>query len=349
MPDRPPVLTRVVARLRVETRDCGLWLGTHWGRRLCSGALLWGLVLIAAGACADRSRAASAGSEGPAQSPGSRDIHIAVGEEAREDQVCIKGRIIIDGTARRNVLAIGGEVGLYGVVKGDVISVGASVRMGPKAVIEGDLVCFGSSLDRAEGSQVLGETIYVNTPRELIDPLLSRLEWNPLAYRWSPLLVGAKVVMLCTWFLMGALVIVAFPVQVKFTADEIPVHFVRFGIIGLLWVATLLLTALFLAFLALLLVGIPLLLLLIVFAIVIKIFGNICIYYSVGSRLARALGWHRAHEVLHMLLGLALLGFIQFVPIVGWMVWSLLGIIGMGAALATKFGTGQPWLSRKKT
>ena len=295
------------------------------------------------------SSTASLSSEGPDQKPSGRDIHIAVGEEATEDQVCIKGHIVIDGTARRNVLVIGGEVGLYGVVKGDVISVGALVKMGPKAVIDGDLVCFGSSLDRADGSQVLGETIYVNTPRELLDPLLSRLEWNPLEYRWSPLLVGAKVVMLFTWFLIGVVVIVAFPAQVKFTADEIPVHFVRFGLIGLLWLATLLLTALFLAFLALLLVGIPLLLLLIVFAIVIKIFGNVCIYYSVGTRLGSALGWRGAHEVLHMLLGLALLGFVQFVPIVGWVVWSLLGIVGMGAALATKFGTGQPWLSRRKS
>lgn len=280
--------------------------------------------------------------------PLQREIHIGINEEAREDLVAFGGHIRVDGTARRNILVIGGKLELNGTTAGDVVAVGADVSLGATAVIQGDMICIGPRPQRAEGSKVLGEFVYINTPSELSERMRHELtSLSPFHYNWTPLIVGFKLVALFTWFLISAVVVLAFPGQVKSTAAEIPQHFARFGLIGFLWFLSLVVTTIILALLCAILIGIPLLLLFIVFVILIKVFGNVSIYYAVGIRVLNALGWRGQSDVLAVLAGLALLGLVQFLPVIGWIIWTVLGLVGMGATLATKFGTGQPWLQRR--
>lgn len=279
--------------------------------------------------------------------PLQREIHIASGEEAREDLVAIGGHISVDGIARKTVAAIGGSLELNGTADGDVVGVGADVRLGPHAVVRGDLVCIGPKPLRAEGSRVMGEFVYIKTSEELGDWLIKAVSFDPLKQSWSPLVVGIRIIMLFTWFLIAAAVVLAFPVQIRHTASEIPAHFGRFAVVGFIWFLALIVMVVLLALLCLVLVGIPLLLLLSVFAVLIKVFGNVSIYYFCGTRILNALRWDANSDVLAVLAGLSLLGLVQFLPVIGWLIWTILGIIGMGATLATKFGTGQPWFSPK--
>lgn len=281
------------------------------------------------------------------QQPLQREIHIASGEEVNEDLVAIGGHITVDGTARRTVAAIGGSLELNGTAEGDVVGVGADVKLGPHAIVRGDLVCVGPKPQRAEGSRVLGEFVYIKTSEELGDWLIKAVSFDPLKQSWTPLVVGIRIIMLFTWFLIAAAVVLAFPVQIRHTASEIPAHFGRFALVGFLWFMALIVMVALLALLCLVLVGIPLLLLLSVFAVLIKVFGNVSIYYFCGTRILGALRWGANSDVLAVLVGLSLLGLVQFLPVIGWLIWTILGIIGMGATLATKFGTGQPWFAPK--
>ena len=279
--------------------------------------------------------------------PFTKDIHLVKGQETQRDLVSIGGRIIVDGNAKQDVVVVGGTLEVNGSVGGNVVAIGAPVKLGAHAVLKNDLTCFGATLDRAEGAQILGETVYINSPNELVNRLFKELSIAPfLKSDWTAIVIGIKLMLLFTWFLIATCIVLAFPNQVKMTSEEIGRNFLRFGLIGLLGFASLTVLIIILAMLCLVIIGIPLLILLIVFAILIKLFGNVSIFYFFGNRLLNALKWRGESSVFVVMAGLAFLGLIEFIPIIGGLAWTILSIIGIGATLATKFGTGQPWLSR---
>lgn len=280
-----------------------------------------------------------------AESQLQRDIYVAAGETAREHLVVLGGVIRIDGTAQRDVIAIGGSVEINGTAAGNVVCIGASLSLGPSAHVQRDAICIGPKPLRAEGSRVDGQFVFIATPKELHEEILSSFPINPFDYKWSPLIIGLKLVVLFCWFLIGAVVTLAFPVQVRYAADEIKTHWLRFFLTGFIWILACIVVAVVFGLLCVILIGIPLLLLLIVFAVMIKVFGNVAVYYLLGTRVLKALKWGGTPDVTAVLAGLALLGLLSFMPVVGTIVWTAIGILGMGAALSTKFGTGQPWVS----
>jgi len=284
---------------------------------------------------------------GDPNEPLAQDIHLTVGDETERDLASVGGHIVVDGVAGGHVIAIGGSVTVNGTVEADVVSIGATVQLGPRSVVKGGLLCLGASLKKEHGAQVLGETVYLSSPNEVVSRLARELSIFSLRREWSPLAIGIRLVILFTWFLIATVILLAFPGQVKTAAEETSRHFLKFGLIGLLWSAALVVTAILLVFLSLVIIGIPLLLLLFFFAILIKLFGNVSIYYLCGTRFLSAVGYRGGPNILPVLTGLVLLGVIQFIPYVGGLVWMLLSLVGMGAALATKFGTGQLWFSRK--
>ena len=45
-----------------------------------------------------------------------------------------------------------------------------------------------------------------------------------------------------------------------------------------------------------------------------------------------------------VVLGLVLLGGVKMLPFLGTWVWTVASLVGIGAALSTKFGRREPWL-----
>jgi hypothetical protein len=50
-----------------------------------------------------------------------------------------------------------------------------------------------------------------------------------------------------------------------------------------------------------------------------------------------------------VVLGLLLLGLVRMIPVVGGVVWMTASLMGLGSALATKFGRREPWFLAVQT
>ncbi|HSN88369.1 MAG TPA: hypothetical protein VL025_16530, partial [Thermoanaerobaculia bacterium] len=79
-------------------------------------------------------------------------------------------------------------------------------------------------------------------------------------------------------------------------------------------------------------------------ALILKLWGMVAVFYALGDWLGRRLLRRRRMRPLNAAtLGLVAMGILKFLPYVGIWAWTAATLIGMGAALTTKFGRQEPW------
>ena len=115
---------------------------------------------------------------------------------------------------------------------------------------------------------------------------------------------------------------------------------------GLLALVCFTIFVVFAAVLCLVLIGIPILMSLTAIGMAVKVFGRVVILFLFGESLAAALNKKQVTPVGGVLLGLLVFGFIGFIPVLGFLFTSVLGIFAWGITLRTKFGTVENWFRR---
>lgn len=281
----------------------------------------------------------------------------------REGETLDGSLIVMGGNAtlqsgslvRRDVVILGGNLLVQGTVGGDVNVVGGLVTLESGAVVEGDVNTLSGQLLRDEGAQVEGEIndslalalpfIYANPARieipnfngELVAPFTTA----------SPLSTGIGIVGGILWWLgrsfiwaiLALLVGLFMPQHAQRAASAATAKPVVAGGLGCL---TLLIAPAVLFLLILTICGIPIGLLGLFFLLAAWAFGIIALGLETGKRLARLLKQDWALPVSAMagtfLLTLLVNGVGALVPCVGWLAPVLVGMVGLGAALVTRFG-----------
>ena len=96
------------------------------------------------------------------------------------------------------------------------------------------------------------------------------------------------------------------------------------------------------------LVGVPLVALVILAALVLKLWGMIAVFCWLGGAVRRAVRrgvrLHQTAVLQNVVVGLMILGVLKLVPWLGIWVWTAATLIGVGASLTTKFGRQEAWL-----
>lgn len=98
-------------------------------------------------------------------------------------------------------------------------------------------------------------------------------------------------------------------------------------------------------------IGIPVAIFLAVCLPVLGLIGIIVMALFTGQQLDQALGnsypsFVDNRPIIQGLKGIVLIWIVKAIPFVGWLVWPLAALIGMGTALGTRFGTNRPWFKR---
>jgi hypothetical protein len=289
-----------------------------------------------------QSPASSSEAGSPAAVGSDRDpaLVLAEGSVARRQMVAIGRDLEVRGEALADAVAFDGSVAVTGRVAGDVVVLGGDARLAPTARVGGDVYVLGGTLEAAPGAVIGGRS--VSYP-DASAAWLTLIEGPALGLSAaSPLVVAGKLALLAAWL---ALVIAFFATsgrEVLSTSrgvSEQPLRSFATGVVGVL---ALLLTALLFTAFAAALVGVPLLVLAVILAVVLKLWGMVAVFHALGDWLARRFG--RRPRALHAAtLGLAVLGLIKLVPYLGIWVWTAATFIGVGAALDTKLGRREPW------
>ncbi len=286
-------------------------------------------------------QATAAPSPDDASSAGQVALRLAKGSVARHQLVAIGRDLILDGEAQADVAAIEGSVEISGSVTGDVVVLGGDARLATSARIAGDVFVLGGTISAAPGARIEGRSV---SYRNASVAWMTLLEGPSLGLESrSTVVVGAKLALLAAWSALLMLLFAACGRQLISTADQIKGEPFRGFATGLVGVLALVLTALFFSAFAGALIGVPLLVLVVLAALALKLWGMVAVFYALGDFILTRVFRRRMRPASAATLGLLLLGLVKFVPYLGVWAWTIATLIGVGATLATKFGSREPW------
>lgn len=286
----------------------------------------------------------------PAVAPslaGAPALRLEAGSIAREQLVAIGRDVEVAGEALSDVAALNGSVAVSGQVTGDVIVLGGEARLAATARVGGDVFVLGGSAAAAPGARIGGRMVSYPTASSA---WLILLEGPTLGISSSsPLIVGAKLALLAAWTVLVLFLFASLGRGILGTADGVRREPFRNFFTGLVGVLCLLLTGLFVSALAGSLVSLPLVVLLVIAALVLKLWGMVAVFQALGDWISFRLFRRRMRPVNAATAGLLVLGALKFLPWVGLWTWTVATLIGVGAALSTKFGQREPWFEWETT
>jgi len=273
---------------------------------------------------------------------------LSAGQTLEGDLVVIGGTATIEDGAivKGDIVVIGGSLRLDGQTTGSAVVIGGAASVGERGAVASDLITLGGNLQHETGARIGGDIITnlplppVEVPRVPAPPAPPTLAEPRVRSDSGPLGAAAAVMLQALGLAALAMLLTAFlHPQLDRVAQAVVAQPFMAGSIGLLVV--------FVAPIAILVLTITLILIPVALAAAILVvlawlFGVVALGMVVGDRLTQAA--HRSLEpVLSAGLGTLLLGIVvgsaQHLPCVGWIAAVLVGLIGLGAAASTLFGT----------
>lgn len=224
----------------------------------------------------------------------------------------IGGSIQVNGTVRGALLASGGSVILNGVINRDVEVAGGELRVGPHAVITGNL-----------RYRVPAKKVHIDSAARIsgtVTALPVSRGWGIWHWLW---LLG--------FLLAGAVAVFLFPGFTTEVAEILPQHPFRSALVGLGWA---LLTPIAMVLAAITIIGLPLAIFTAALWLVVVCLSDVPFALWVGKRL---LGGRvrigRVGALLNFIVGGFLLLVVGIVPVLGPIVTSIAGLVGLGAIM----------------
>jgi hypothetical protein len=241
-----------------------------------------------------------------------------------------------------DVLLAGGSLVVKGEIQGNIAATGGLIDLRDNAVVDGDVTAIAASLERDPSAVVKGKVntnvtgpLQITTPGNIDIPNM-RINTYPI---WRVFWYFLRSFL---WAALAVLVVLFLPHQVEQAAETAVSQPLITGGLGLLTTVVL---PILLVVAAITIIGIPVSLLGALLLVITWSFGVIVIGTEVGKRLAQLFSqeWALALEagVGTLLLTLVTNG-LGLIPCVGWIPAALVGMVGLGAVLLTRFGT-QPY------
>lgn len=268
-------------------------------------------------------------------------LRLEPGAVTSQQLVGVGRDVIVQGQALADIAALDGSVEISGQVTGDVVVLRGDVRLAPTARVGGDIFVVGGTIRAAPGAHAGGRMVSYPTAS---NAWMTLMEGPSLGLGFaSRMVVGAKLALLAAWAALLLLFFAASGRQLLETADGVRREPFRSFFTGLTGVVSLVLTALFFSAFARGIIGLPLLILVVLLAMVLKLWGMVAVFYALGDWISLHLLRRRFRPLNAATVGLLVLGAVKFLPWFGVVAWTTATFIGIGAALSTKFGRREPW------
>ncbi len=238
-----------------------------------------------------------------------------------------------------DVVLLGSTLNADGDVSGNVSTLGGSLFLGDQAVIHGNLSMLGGTLHRSAGAQILGQVVNGG-----IGPLNLSLPRLPYGINlWSgfqPIFnLFRTIINVLVLAALAILVVLLWPRPTDRIAQAVGAQPVITGGLGLLTVVVL---PALLIILLITIILIPLSILGFLVLGIASLFGWIAVGLEVGKRIAQMFkqDWQPAIAAgLGTLVITLISSFIGAIPCIGWFVPFLIGMVGLGGVIITRFGS----------
>jgi cytoskeletal protein CcmA (bactofilin family) len=264
------------------------------------------------------------------------EITIGEGSHVGKSAVIAGGHVTIDGTVVGDVTLRAGEITINGQIDGNADLAAHEIRLGPKAVIGGNLryrTQNPADLVVSPGATIKGQTTALP------------LDVKKLKERALAIVLVASVI--------GLIILAGAGLSVLVLAGVFAGHMqatdriIRGRIFSTLGVGLLVAVGFPVFFIILLasVIGIPLALVLLAVCIAVQPLALAAVAHATGMAIRGGFGGRRGDRtppraggrVAYALLGLAILVVVGLVPIIGSLVWLVASILGLGATITQLF------------
>lgn len=268
-------------------------------------------------------------------------FRLEAGSVARDEIVALGRDVVLAGEALADVAVLDGSADVAGHVVGDLTVLGGEARLAPTARIDGDVFVLGGRIQVSPGARVGGRSVAYPT---FSRAWLTLLEGPSLGLAASsPIVLATKLALAAAWLALTLLLYAMNARSLVATAGEVLAEPLRCLATGLVGLAAMVLTALFFSSFLPALVSLPLLALVLIAALLLKLWGLVAVFDALGGVLARRFLSSRPLALHAAVGGLLLLSALKLLPWVGLPVWTIASLVGIGAALRSKFGRREPW------
>lgn len=250
--------------------------------------------------------------------------------------VAVLGRLTVEGTVAGEAVSVLGGVTINNRVGGDVVSVLGGMDLGPKAVIDGDIVVIGK-LKKDGAAVVRGNVVHLPffSGFSDVDWLVTWVKRCLLLGR--PLAFGAHLgwawLVALSFFALYLLLALIFPRGVEkcvVNLETRPGHSVLWSFL------TVLLTPVAIVLLAVTVIGAVLVPFIGAGLLAAKLFGKAVMLAWIGRRFLRLFGSGApGRPVLAVLVGGVLVLLLYTVPVLGFLLYKLLSWLGIGVVVYT--------------
>ena len=245
---------------------------------------------------------------------------------------------VVDG----DVALTGGSLNINGEIKGSITAVGGSINLSDTAIVDGDINTVGSSLNQSTLAVIKGTTSS-SGPGTFRLPInwnlngLRNIPWNKIFNPIGSVLWG--IFQSLAIAALALLVVLFMPTPTRRVSNAIIAQPVIAGGLGLL---TVVVTPALILLLVITILLIPLGLIGVLLLAVAFLFGWIAMGMETGDRMASLFKVQWAPPVSAGLGTLVLSLFssvFALVPCVGWVLPTVIAIVGLGGVFLTRFGT----------
>jgi uncharacterized RDD family membrane protein YckC len=268
-----------------------------------------------------------------------QDYHLRAGESVRE-VIVVSGTANIEGYVRGDVTVVFGtlHLGSTAVIDRSLVVVGGTVVVQPGATVRQDLLVAGGSLQGPPDFSPGRDHFVIGAA-----PVLRRVE-AVLPWLSEGLLLGRPIVPRLTWvwavvaivFLVSLALNLMFLDAVRLCATSLGTRPLSTFLVGLL---VLLLTGPLAVILAASVIGLAVVPFLLCAVMIAWIIGKVGVSMWVGGTITgQGVPETRVQSVIAFVVGFAVICLAYMVPILGFVVYGLVGVLGLGAA-ALAFST----------
>jgi uncharacterized RDD family membrane protein YckC len=285
-----------------------------------------------------------------------QNVELKAGDSA-EAVVVIGGSAKIHGKVRQGVVTIGGSSEVDGEVGDAVVAVMGNVHLKPGAKINknavavmgtltvdpgvkigGDAVSVGGKLDIAKEATVHGGKVNVGLPLPFahVDWLTKWLKYCVFELRPLAPQVGFVWVIAGVFFLLYLFIAAVFPRPVQACVNQLTRRPATTFFLGLL---TKLLVPLVFLILAITGVGLIVVPFVWVALFLCAVVGKVAVLEWIGLQVGQPLGSIWQKPLVAFLIGTILVTLLYMVPVLGLLIYIILGIWGLGCAVTAAFGS----------
>ena len=269
-------------------------------------------------------------------------VSVAKGE-TQDNIISFGGHVTVEGRIKESIVVFGGSITLSGEVGDSVVGFGSKITLTSTAVVKNDVASIGGTLNKEPGCVIEGDTVYFKGGQALSKLFSGSIFSFPLI----PIILIIKLIGFFVWLMIGLIMSGLFPRQITLASAQMRSAF--WPIVGTGFVSVLLFGALVVIFalLSLALIGIPFLLMLGAAGLAVKIFGQVAIFHFFGESLGKSFGQKVPSTLAAVLIGLVIVSFVKFIPVLGFFFSFVLSLMGWGVTIRTRFGSRENWLKKR--